>query len=70
MAIFQSDQPAWTDGENAWRTWLTEYRGALMIMHSNLSTGTYPYLEQGAASGQTTAPAFNASDYTVVEITE
>lgn len=57
MAIFQSDQPAWTDGENAWRTWLTEYRGALMIMNSNLASGATPYLGQGAASGQPTAPA-------------
>ena len=72
MAIFQSDQPAWTDGENAWRTWLTEYRGALMIMNSNLASGNYPYLEQGSSSTQSTgsAPAFNAADYTVEEISD
>jgi len=70
MQIFQSDQPAWTDGENAWRTWLSEYRGALMIMNSNLASGATPYLNQGASGGQPTgsAPAFNAADYTIEEM--
>lgn len=71
MAIFQSDQPAWTDGENAWRTWLSEYRNALMIMNTNLATGASPYLQGNNSSGggSTAAPsAFNPSDYTIEEI--
>ena len=71
MAIFQSDQPAWTDGENAWRTWLSEYRNALMIMNTNLATGASPYLQgsNSAGGGSTAATsAFNPSDYTIEEI--
>ena len=43
MRIFQSDQPGWMEGENAWRTYLNEYRDALLIMNSNLASGATPY---------------------------
>lgn len=63
MAIFQSDQPAWTDGENAWRSWLTEYRNALMIMNTNLATGASPYLQgnNSGGGGSTAAPTSSAN---------
>jgi len=57
MKIFMSDQPSWTDGENAWRQWLSEYRGALLTMNANLASGATPYLNQVAPSGQPTGPA-------------
>ena len=43
MKIFQSDQPSWMAGENAWRNYLNSYRDALLIMNSNLASGATPY---------------------------
>lgn len=40
MDIFMSDQPAWTAGEDIWRKWVTDYRDALLVMHTNLANGT------------------------------
>lgn len=40
MDIFMSDQPAWTAGEDIWRKWVTDYRNALLVMHTNLANGT------------------------------
>jgi hypothetical protein len=40
MDIFMSDQPAWTADEEIWRKWVTDYRDALLTMHTNLANGT------------------------------
>ena len=70
MAIFQSDQPAWTDGEGQWRTWLTEYRNALIVMNTNLSTNASPYFEINNSRGAAASPpaAFNPAEYTIEEM--
>lgn len=50
MDIFMSDQPAWTAGEDIWRKWVTDYRDALLVMHTNLANGTTVAPSGGAAS--------------------
>lgn len=53
MAIFSSAQPNWTDGEDIWRTWVSDYAEALRVMNDRLAggtaTGTY---SDGSTSGQ------------------
>jgi len=50
MDIFMSDQPAWTADEEIWRKWVTDYRDALLVMHTNLANGTTVAPSGGAAS--------------------
>ena len=59
MRIFQSDQPGWMEGENAWRTYLNEYRDALLIMNSNLASGATPYAASNKSG--TAAPSNTGS---------
>ncbi len=50
MAIFASDQPGWNEHENIWKVWIGKYIEALNIMHTNLSTGNYPYANGGTGN--------------------
>lgn len=50
MDIFMSDQPAWTADEEIWRKWVTDYRDALLTMHTNLANGTTVAPSGGGAS--------------------
>jgi len=63
MDIFMSDQPAWIAGEDVWRRWVTDYRNALLVMHTNLANGTTV-----APSGGEQTPAVDLSQYTVEEL--
>lgn len=40
MAIFASDQPSWTAGEEIWVKWVQDYAEALRVMHTNLQGGS------------------------------
>ena len=65
MKIFQSDQPSWMAGENAWRNYLNSYRDALLIMNSNLASGATPYAASnksgvGSSGGSTDYSAADA----------
>ena len=62
MAIFASDQPSWTAGEEIWVKWVQDYAEALRVMHTNLQGGsTIGQYSDGATSnfsdtGSTAAP--------------
>jgi hypothetical protein len=61
MAIFASDQPGWNEHENIWKVWIGKYIEALNIMHTNLSTGNYPY-----SNGGTENAPIDTTGYTVI----
>ena len=67
MAMFRRPIPKITDDEGVWIAWL-EPRAAVLNQLAN--NGISDAAAASSGGGQTTAPAFNASDYTVVEITE
>ena len=67
MAMFRAPIPKITDDEGVWIAWL-EPRAAVLNQLAN--NGISDAASASGGGGQTTAPAFNASDYTVVEITK
>jgi hypothetical protein len=67
MAMFRRPIPKITDDEGVWIAWL-EPRAAVLNQLAN--NGISDAAAASSGGGQPTAPAFNASDYTVVEITE